>query len=280
MKKLYFVLIFFAFAGNLFAENYLEEIKIGIYAKDLKKIYTNLLNHFGEDFSAIPPEKFIDFANWLANLEDYSGAYQFYMIASVAAFQNDNLSLDEKNTLMNKINQQCDSLLKKISTVDKLFLEKNKYNIIPGQINLINNLAIMLRNTEKIKFDTKSNKIVKASSDGVAPVPIETVNGGITFVEEQKPIDEAPYYDYRDITENLVYPERASAQNMEGTVKVEVIINELGIVVSKRVFSTDNDYLNSYALNVIDYIKFTPAKREGNAVKSKLIIPIHFAKKQ
>jgi|GEM_PF-2499666 TonB family protein len=279
MKRLFCVLLFFVFTNNIFSQNYLEEIKIGIYAKDLKKIYTNLINHFGEDFSEIHPEKFIDFANWLINLEDYSSAYQFYMIANVATFQNDKLNLDEKNKLMTKINHQCDSLMKKISPVDKLLIEKNKYRIFPERINLMSNLALMLSNTEKIKFDTKPTKIVRSNPDGIAPITMETVSGGITFVEEQKPVDEAPYYDYRDIIENLVYPEKAIQKGIEGTVKVEVVINELGNVLSKKVLSSDNEFLNSYALNVIDYVKFSPGKRDSNPIQSKVIIPVHFTKK-
>ncbi len=275
MKKLFFLVYFLSSCVFLFSQNNFDEIKIGIYAKDHSKIYKGLSNHFGNDFSAIHPSKFVEFADWLLELEDYSSAYQFFMIANSSAFLSAEMSLEEKNTFMQNINSKCDSILKKINQLDKINIEKSKYFLFPGKINLLNNLAMMLKNSERIKFDTKSSNKIR-TQEGVAHIQIETINGGIQLAEEKPEIDEAPYYDYRDITENLIIPQRAKEQGKEGTVTIEIVLNELGNVIEKKVVSSDNDLFNSYALNVIDYVKFRPAKRGGKPVHSKLTIPIHF----
>ncbi|MCX8054246.1 MAG: energy transducer TonB [Ignavibacteria bacterium] len=279
MKKLFFLVFFFSGCLCLFSQNNLDEIKIGIYAKDHSKIYKGLSNHFGDDFSAIHPNKFVEFANWLLELEDYSSAYQFFMIANVSAFFNGDMSLEEKNSFIKNINSKCDSLIKKITQLDRINIEKNKYNIFPGKINFLNNLAIMLKNSERIKFDAKPSNKVRNTQEGIAPIQIETISGGIQLAEEKPEIDEAPFYDYRDIIDNLVYPQKAKEQKIEGTVTLEIVLNELGNVVEKKVISSDNDIFNSYALNVIDYVKFRPAKRSGKPVHSKLLVPIHFINK-
>jgi TonB family protein len=72
---------------------------------------------------------------------------------------------------------------------------------------------------------------------------------------------------------------KAKEQKIEGTVTLEIVLNELGNVVEKKVISSDNDIFNSYAQNVIDYVKFRPAKRSGKPVHSKLLVPIHFINK-
>jgi len=279
MKKLFFLVFFFSGCLCLFSQNNLDEIKIGIYAKDHSKIYKGLSNHFGDDFSAIPPNKFVEFANWLLELEDYSSAYQFFMIANISAFLNGDMSLEEKNSFIKNINSKCDSLIKKITQLDRINIEKNKYNIFPGKINFLNNLAIMLKNSDRIKFDAKPSKKVRNTQEGIAPIQIETISGGIQLAEEKPEIDEAPFYDYRDIIDNLVYPQKAKEQKIEGTVTLEIVLNELGNVVEKKVISSDNDIFNSYAQNVIDYVKFRPAKRSGKPVHSKLLVPIHFINK-
>jgi len=279
MKKLFFLVFFFSGCLCLFSQNNLDEIKIGIYAKDHSKIYKGLSNHFGDDFSAIHPNKFVEFANWLLELEDYSSAYQFFMIANVSAFLNGDMSLEEKNSFIKNINSKCDSLIKKITQLDRINIEKNKYNIFPGKINFLNNLAIMLKNSERIKFDAKPSNKVRNTQEGIAPIQIETISDGIQLAEEKPEIDEAPFYDYRDIIDNLVYPQKAKEQKIEGTVTLEIVLNELGNVVEKKVISSDNDIFNSYALNVIDYVKFRPAKRSEKPVHSKLLVPIHFINK-
>lgn len=278
MKKSVILILLLFFSIKAFSQNYLDEIKIGIYAKDHKKIYTNLIAYFGEEYSLINPQKFIDLAEWLVFNEDYSSAYQFYLLANISTFQNNDLSRDDKNKLISQINKRLDSLMNKISPLDKALIEKNKFNIIPGRINLMNNLAIMLKNSEKIRFDPKKTTKAVSNSENIGPIQIDKIQGGIILLEEDQFNDEAPFYDYRDIIENLVYPQRAKEQGIEGTVKVEVKINELGNVVSKSIFASDNDYLNSYALNVIDYIKFQPAKRNGQPIPSKVVIPVHFRK--
>lgn len=279
MKKVFLLVFFLSGCVCLYSQNNFDEIKIGIYAKDHAKIYKGLSNHFGSDFSAIHPNNFLEFANWLLELEDYASAYQFFMISNVSAFLNSDMSLEEKNTFMLKINSKCDSILKKINKLDFINIQKNKYNIFPGKINFLNNLAIMLKNSERIKFDAKSSNKVKNTEEGIAPIQIETIKGGIQLAEDKPEIDEAPFYDYRDIIDNLVFPQKAKEQNIEGTVTLEIVLNDLGTVLEKKVVSSDYDLFNSYALNVIDYVKFRPAKRSGKPVHSKLIVPIHFINK-
>lgn len=77
------------------------------------------------------------------------------------------------------------------------------------------------------------------------------------------------------IMKNVVYPKEAKVNNIQGKVLVEAFIDENGSVVKANI-KEGVEGLNNAAQTAVKKTKFSPAKVEGKAVKSKIIIPIMF----
>lgn len=275
---IYLTAILMLISSSLFAKSDIDEIKLGIYAKDLKVIYTGLTSFLGEDVSETPIEKWIELGDAMSEIQDYSSAWQFYMLASVAVFQNDKISKIEKAEKYKLLTNKSEDMLKKANAGEQLIIQKNKYAIIPGKINLLNNLAILLKNTEKILFSPNASKVSGVAVEAKAIEDPNASRGNFAnqLQLEQPNYDEAPYYDYYDIINNLVYPQRAKEEGIEGKVLLELLIDEKGNIEEKKVLESSRNLFNNAALAVVDYVKFTPAKKSGIATKSKIVVPIHF----
>lgn len=74
-----------------------------------------------------------------------------------------------------------------------------------------------------------------------------------------------------------VYPRRARQRNIEGTVIVEADLDALGKVTKARVFqSSGHSQLDKSALTAIKKSTFVPASTNGQAVPSKVHVPVQF----
>jgi len=74
-----------------------------------------------------------------------------------------------------------------------------------------------------------------------------------------------------------VYPEQALMAGMEGHVKVEVVIDEIGRVIEARVVKTDaTDALNEAARQAALKWLFKPARQRDVPVKCRIVIPFTF----
>lgn len=104
---------------------------------------------------------------------------------------------------------------------------------------------------------------------------------------------------YHAVADNIIYPKSARDENRSGTVHVYFTVNENGdvqdvsterkngdllemIVVTGNTTSSEelkgaDDAIKSEAVNAVKGLgKFTPAKKDGKAVSSVLILPIRF----
>ena len=75
---------------------------------------------------------------------------------------------------------------------------------------------------------------------------------------------------------NVVYPELAKRIGMEGTVIVEVAIDEKGNIFKTRIYK-GIDMLNEAAIEAVKGAKFEPGEQRGKPVKVWVRIPIRFA---
>lgn len=79
-----------------------------------------------------------------------------------------------------------------------------------------------------------------------------------------------------ELAKNVVYPEEAHKEGIEGKVIVEAVIDESGDVESSKVLKSDNAKLDEAALLAVNNTKFIPGKHEEKVVKVKAVIPIMF----
>ncbi len=99
------------------------------------------------------------------------------------------------------------------------------------------------------------------------------------------PMPDTTIYDFRSLTERprLIqrampeYPEVALKARIEGRVILRILINEKGDVIATNLLkSSGNAALDSSAIAAARKFKFTPAKVNGKAVKTRLTIPFDF----
>jgi len=79
------------------------------------------------------------------------------------------------------------------------------------------------------------------------------------------------------ISENLVYPEKAKANQVDGTVYVNFVVNKQGVVTEAQTLRDIGHGCGEAALNVIRELpRFEPAMNDGQPVMVKMNIPIRF----
>ncbi|WKN40648.1 energy transducer TonB [Tunicatimonas pelagia] len=86
---------------------------------------------------------------------------------------------------------------------------------------------------------------------------------------------------YRYITQSLRYPTRARQKQIEGKVYVQFVVNEFGSVADAKVLRGLGEGCDREALRVVHKSPaWKPGKIDGNAVRSRVILPITFQLRQ
>ncbi len=75
---------------------------------------------------------------------------------------------------------------------------------------------------------------------------------------------------------NLVYPEEARRQGIEGMVILEILINENGEVEDTRVVESLSADCDIAAVSAIQKTKWEPAEKEGKSIKTWAGVPVIF----
>lgn len=75
----------------------------------------------------------------------------------------------------------------------------------------------------------------------------------------------------------LRYPQLANNEDLNGTVTLLLLIDELGMVVKASVVEADPPgYFEDAAIEAFRSVLFTPAQRDGKVVKSRLVVQVSF----
>ena len=81
----------------------------------------------------------------------------------------------------------------------------------------------------------------------------------------------------KDIEENLVYPEDAKKNGIQGIVVVSIVVDKEGQITKPKIILSPAHVLDSAALEVIPHLKpFTPGERHGEKVNVYYGVPIYF----
>ena len=78
------------------------------------------------------------------------------------------------------------------------------------------------------------------------------------------------------ISTQLVYPEKALAQKVEGTVKVRYTIGHKGNVIDTQILSSLGAGCDKEAIRLVKLLKFEVPKNRGGKIKFHRTINIHF----
>ncbi len=101
---------------------------------------------------------------------------------------------------------------------------------------------------------------------------IEYIGGNIA---EEMPLFNGNIYEF--IQKNLIYPESAKFDSLQGVVFISFWIDTTGTTMDYEVVKGIRDDLNNEALRVTKLITFDkPAMQRGKPVKIKYTIPVMF----
>lgn len=76
------------------------------------------------------------------------------------------------------------------------------------------------------------------------------------------------------------YPEDARKAGVEGTVRLEITVDEMGKVVETRVLGTPDGLLIDAAVKAVNQWVFAPHTVSGKPVKVRFVQPVRFAMEQ
>jgi TonB family protein len=101
--------------------------------------------------------------------------------------------------------------------------------------------------------------------------------GVSTFAQEEN-LDElpSPVGGITTIAHNVVYPQSAKENKIEGTVFIKTVIDAKGDVSSTTVERSLNAECDKAAETAIKKTKFNPGIKNGKAVECKVTIPVKF----
>jgi len=79
-----------------------------------------------------------------------------------------------------------------------------------------------------------------------------------------------------EMIKNVVYPQTAKDQGIQGKVFVKVIIDENGNVTETSIIKSVNDECDKAAMDAIKKTKFAPGIKDNKPVKAEVTIPVMF----
>ena len=96
--------------------------------------------------------------------------------------------------------------------------------------------------------------------------------------QEKQNLDEQPepIGGIEGIAKNIVYPEKAKQEKIQGMVMLKVEINEKGEVGNIYIERGVDKLLDEAAIKAVKATKFTPGILNGKKVKAEVLIPIRF----
>lgn len=101
---------------------------------------------------------------------------------------------------------------------------------------------------------------------------------GVGTFAQEKELDQlpSPVGGITAIANNVVYPQSAKANKIEGKVFIKTVIDSKGNVISTAVEKSLNAECDKAAETAIKKTKFNPGMKNGKAVESEVTIPIMF----
>ena len=98
------------------------------------------------------------------------------------------------------------------------------------------------------------------------------------IAQEKQKLDKIPepVGGIEGIVKNVVYPEKAKKERLEGKVLLKVEINEKGEVENVYVEKGVNKLLDEAAVKAVKATKFIPGEKNGKKVKAEVTIPVKF----
>ena len=209
-------------------------------------------------------------------------------------------SLKKRITMMEKRNSNPWSRLKVLAALPVAAFAVAAF-ATPKAESLSNEIkaeseALVAKVTESAKSDTLKGKPVgvlvsKIDGKDLPAIVEDPDDGGATPVADGDPdgkaydvVEEMPQYPggieamMTFLRDNLKYPAELAEQNIQGRVIVQFVVDKDGNVTNPTVKRSVDPQLDAEALRVVKAMpKWTPGKKNGQAVSVKYTMPVMFA---
>lgn len=157
----------------------------------------------------------------------------------------------------------------------------NKNNIVKNEKKKVQKIKEKDNTTENKENDSVT-AIIAAKGKSQGGSIGDTQNdgggksvGGLEGVYTLKEVDDKPKLMQHTKPE---YPKEAYSMRIEGSVRVMFAINDKGEVINPIIVkSNPPDVFEKAALNAVKQWKFKPAKKNGEVVNVKMVVPINFS---
>jgi TonB family protein len=97
---------------------------------------------------------------------------------------------------------------------------------------------------------------------------------GQTFQEYDKAPE--PVGGFQSLIENIVYPESAKRDEVEGTVIISVVIEADGSVSDLEIAENIREDLDQAAIDAVKQTQWIPARKDNEPLACKIFIPVQF----
>ena len=133
--------------------------------------------------------------------------------------------------------------------------------------------------TATVTAKKKGRASAAIDKDEIKNAKVEKDKTGVYIKAEVMPVYEGNDQALNEyINSKIVYPEQAVENNIEGTVRVQFVVDEKGAVSDVKTVGTKLGYgLEEEAVSVVRNLpKWTPGKVGGKNVKTRLSVPITY----
>ena len=120
------------------------------------------------------------------------------------------------------------------------------------------------------------NNLSKVFSTISATVIILLSLGNLAIAQETVDKMPMPKAGMSALAKNIVYPESARKEGIEGKVFIVATVDADGKVINTEIKKSVNSELDAAAVKAVEMTAFTPAEKNGKKVKATVTIPIQF----
>lgn len=124
-----------------------------------------------------------------------------------------------------------------------------------------------------------SNAQIKIVDDSIPPQKTEAQNSEKIYVavEESAKFPGGDAELYKQLSMRIHYPAEAAQKNIQGRVTIQFVIEKDGSISNVKVVRNCYPELDQEAIRVVKSLpKFTPARMNGQAVRSWYTLPVSF----
>jgi TonB family protein len=116
-------------------------------------------------------------------------------------------------------------------------------------------------------------------NDGIsAKIPVSAADSIYQIVDKQPVYQGRPSNIHKFIKSNLVYPDNAWLNNIEGVVQVSFVVTKDGKIINSKIEKSVSAELDMEALRLVDMLEnWKPGKKDGAVVHTYVSIPIEFS---